>query len=141
MDQIFSKGCFWSKTGKVNIAMEFNIFKLICNIFHKLLKQSKFLEKFLEILTWFVHFAEINQVPFPYSSFQDIGRVATPKLEWRNFLGYLQATLIMEGLVSEFIWGIASKKYNNNKKIKVGFKKSDILYLIPAILNVCYVKY
>ena len=55
-----------------------------------------------------VHFAEINQVPPPYSMLQDIGRIATPKLDSRNCLRYLQTTFIMGGgrLVSEFMWGI-----------------------------------
>ena len=52
-----------------------------------------------------VHFVEINQAPSPYSMFQYIGRVATPKLVPRNCLRYLQTTLIMEGggVVSEFM--------------------------------------
>ena len=57
-----------------------------------------------------VHLAEINQAPSTYSMFRHIGRVATPKLVPRNCLRYLQTTLIMgggEGLVSEFMWGIA----------------------------------
>ena len=41
-----------------------------------------------------VHFAEINQVPPPYSMLQDIGRVAIPKLVLRNCFRYLQTTLI-----------------------------------------------
>ena len=50
-----------------------------------------------------VIFAEINQVLSPYSMFQDIGRVVTPKLVPRNCVRYLQATLIIRGvgLVSE----------------------------------------
>ena len=53
-----------------------------------------------------VHFAEINQTPSPYSMLQHIIRVATPKLVPRNYLRYLQTTLIMgrRGLVSEFMW-------------------------------------
>ena len=41
-----------------------------------------------------VHFAEINQVPSPYSMLQDIGRAATPEFVPRNCLRYLQATLM-----------------------------------------------
>ena len=44
-----------------------------------------------------VHFAEINQVPSPYSMLKHIGRVATPKFVPRNFLRYLQTELIMGG--------------------------------------------
>ena len=43
------------------------------------------------------HFVEINQDPLPYSILQYIGRVAALKLESRNCLRYLQATLIMGG--------------------------------------------
>ena len=52
-----------------------------------------------------VHFAEINQVPSPYSMLQHIGRVATPKIVPRNFVRYLQTELIMGGggLVLEFM--------------------------------------
>ena len=52
-----------------------------------------------------VRFAEINQVPSPYSMLQYIGRVATPKTVPRNFLRYLQTELIMDGggLVLEFL--------------------------------------
>ena len=42
-----------------------------------------------------VHFAEINQVPSPYSMLQEIGKVATPKLVPGNCLRYFQTTLIM----------------------------------------------
>ena len=51
------------------------------------------------------HFTEINQVPSSYSMLQHIGIVATLKLVPRNFLRYLQTTLIMreQGLVSEFM--------------------------------------
>ena len=54
------------------------------------------------------HHTEVNQVPPTYSVLQYIGRVATPKLVPRNYLRYLQTTLIMEigRLVSEFMWGI-----------------------------------
>ena len=38
-----------------------------------------------------IHFAEINQLPSPYSMLQDIGRVATPKLIPRNCLRYILA--------------------------------------------------
>ena len=55
-----------------------------------------------------VHFAEINQVPSPYSMLQHIGRVVTPKIVPRNFARYLQTELIMGGggLVLEFMWDI-----------------------------------
>ena len=55
-----------------------------------------------------VHFAEINQASSLYSMLQYIGRVATPKLVRRNYLRYLQTTLIMGkgGSVSEFMEGI-----------------------------------
>ena len=55
-----------------------------------------------------IHFAEINQVPSPYSMLQHIGIVATTNLVPRNYLRYLQTTLIMGGggLVSEFMWGM-----------------------------------
>ena len=39
-----------------------------------------------------VHFAEINQVPAPYSTLQHTGRVATPKIVPRKLLRYLQTT-------------------------------------------------
>ena len=38
-----------------------------------------------------IHFAEINQLPSPYSMLQDIGRVTTPKLIPRNCLRYILA--------------------------------------------------
>ena len=77
------------------------------NISHKLLRPSQFLEKFIEILQWST-FAEINQAPPPYSMLQYIGRLANPELVPRNYLRYLQTTLIMgaAGLVSEFMRGI-----------------------------------
>ena len=52
-----------------------------------------------------VHFAEINQVPSPYSMLQHIDRVVTPKIVPRNFARYLQTELIMGGggLVLEFM--------------------------------------
>ena len=52
-----------------------------------------------------VHFAELNETPFPLSMLQHFGRVATPKLVPRTSLRYLQATMIMRGggLVSEFM--------------------------------------
>ena len=52
-----------------------------------------------------VHFAEINQVPSPYSMLQDIGSEATPKLVPTNCLRYLQKILIMGRveLVSELM--------------------------------------
>ena len=55
-----------------------------------------------------IHFAEVNQAPFPYSMLQHICSVATPKLVPRKCLRYLQTTLIMRGgrLVSGFMWGI-----------------------------------
>ena len=61
-----------------------------------------------------VHFPEINQAPSPYSMLQHIGRVATPKVVPRDYLRYLQTTLIMGGwgLVSEFM----SKKINEKSK-------------------------
>ena len=40
------------------------------------------------------HFAEINQAPSPYSMLQHIGRVATLKLVPRNWLKYLQTTML-----------------------------------------------
>ena len=49
---VYQKGCFWSKTEKVNSATEYFIFKLVYNISHKLLRPSQFLEKFMEILEW-----------------------------------------------------------------------------------------
>ena len=60
-----------------------------------------------------VHFAEINQAPPPNSMLQHIGRGAIPKLVPRNFLRYLQTTLIMlrGGLVSEFIYSIVGTKF------------------------------
>ena len=60
-----------------------------------------------------VHFAEINQAPPPYSMLQYIGRGAIPKLVPRNFLRYLQTTLIMLGgeLVSEFMCSIVGTKF------------------------------
>ena len=50
----------------------------VCNISHKLLRVSQFLEEFMEML-------------------QHIGRVATLKLVARNCLRYLQTTLTMVG--------------------------------------------
>ena len=52
-----------------------------------------------------IHFAEIKQAPPPYSVLQNIGRVAAPKLVPRNYLRYLQTTMIIGGggLVSEFM--------------------------------------
>ena len=52
-----------------------------------------------------VHFADINQVPSPYSILQDVRRVGTPKLVPRNCFTYFQTILIMGGvgLVSEFV--------------------------------------
>ena len=47
-----------------------------------------------------VHFANINQTPSPYSVLQHIGRVAKPKPAPRNYLRYLQTTLILGG------WGV-----------------------------------
>ena len=44
-----------------------------------------------------VHFPEINQAPSPYSMLPYICRVATPKLVPRNWLRYLQTTLVMGG--------------------------------------------
>ena len=69
-----------------------------------------------------VHFAETNQVSSPHSMLQHIGRVATLKLVPRNFLRYLQTTLIMGGvgIVSEFMSGIVLKKQMKKK----GFGKN-----------------
>ena len=60
-----------------------------------------------------VHFADINQIPSPYSMLQNIGSVATPKLVLRNRLRYLQTTLIMgnAGLVLE-LCEVLPKKIN-----------------------------
>ena len=60
-----------------------------------------------------VHFAEINQVPPPYSMSQFIGRIATPKLVPRNCLRYLQTTLIMgEVNWSQNLCEVVSKNIN-----------------------------
>ena len=55
-----------------------------------------------------VHFAEIIPASPPCSILQHIGRVAIPKPVPRNFLRYLQTTIIMviigdRTLVSEFM--------------------------------------
>ena len=42
-----------------------------------------------------LHFLEINQGPLQYSMLQPLRRAATPKLSPRNYLRYLQTTLIM----------------------------------------------
>ena len=49
-----------------------------------------------------VHFADINQAPSPDSMFQDVGRVATPKLVPRNCLRYLQTTLLANSNVAGY---------------------------------------
>ena len=56
--------------------------------------------------------------PSPYSMLQDVGRVATPKIVSRNYLRYLQTTLIMRGggLVSEFMWGIVGLRWFLKRK-------------------------
>ena len=84
--------------------------------------QQQYLTKFIETKSipgkiygnsGMVHFAEINQVPSPYSMLQNIGRVATAKLVLRNCLRYLQTALIMGNaeLVSE-LCEVLSKKLN-----------------------------
>ena len=67
--------------------------------------ETKFISGITSGNSGIVNFAEINQVPLPYSMLQYLGRVATPKLVPRNCLIYLQTTLIMEGggFVSEFM--------------------------------------
>ena len=72
-----------------------------------------------------VHFAEINQVPSPYSMLQDIGRVASPNFVPRNCVRYFQTKLKMGGVgwVSEFMWGIVSK---HKWKIKVSLEKLSL---------------
>ena len=60
-----------------------------------------------------VHFAEINQVPLPYSMLQYIGKVATLKLVPRNCLRYLQTILrIGGGDWSQNLCEVLSEKMN-----------------------------
>ena len=60
-----------------------------------------------------VHFAELNETPFPLSMLQHFGRVATPKLVPRTSLRYLQATMIMMGGDwSQNLCEVLSKKIN-----------------------------
>ena len=64
-----------------------------------------------------VHFAEIQQAPFPYSVLQYIGRVAAPKLVPRTCLRYLQTTLIIgRGALSQNLCEVLSKKINEKYK-------------------------
>ena len=101
--------CFLKIAGKSNNCRFYlpNFLKFCDNISHKLLRPSQSIEKIYGN-SWMVPFAEINQVPSPYSMLQHIERAATPKLVPRNCLRCLQTTLIMggRGLVSEFMWGI-----------------------------------
>lgn len=62
----------------------------------KLLMRSQFLGKFLKLLK-LSFFAEINQVPSPYSLLQHIGRVATTRLVPKNCLRYLDGNNIDNG--------------------------------------------
>ena len=69
---------------------------------------------------------------------QDIGRVATPKLVSRNYLRYLQTTLIMggRGLVSEFMSGGLKRigKVNKpNKRHLPGSKNPQ--RMVPKCIN------
>ena len=89
-----------------NFSMDFSIFFIhekewvywiyVCNISHKLLRPSQFLENFLEILEWSTLQKQIR----PLSP--------TPRSLPRKWLRHLQITLIMwrGGLAFEFIWGI-----------------------------------
>ena len=70
-----------------------NFLKFCDNISHKLFRPTQFLKEIMKILECPI--CRNKSGPSPYSMLQQIERVATSKLAPRNFLRYLQSTLIM----------------------------------------------
>ena len=127
--------CFFKIAWKSNNYQFYltNFLKFCDNISHKLLRPSQFLKKKRNY--GMVHCTEINLTPSPYSVLQDVWREATPKLAKRNYLKYLQRTLIMgrRGLVSEFIWGIVDY-YHQKVNVRVALREAEKLN-IPKMLE------
>ena len=87
------------------------------------------------------HFAEINQASLLCALLQHIGRVARPKLEWRESLRYFQTTVITWGegvLISESMWIIV---FENKWKTKEVWKNviffSFCFFSLFLIFEVC----
>ena len=109
--------------------------RLICNISHKLLRPSQFLEKFT------VHFGDVNQAPSTHLILQHIGKVATKKLVPINCLKYLQTALIIRGrgLVSKIKWIIvdycSSLCIENRNKVVSSINFSSSSYNAKIFYN------